>query len=123
MSKAGKDKKKDAKIEKKWDNQIAKANGMMMKVPDEFMKRSEEFDAIHEEYIEAGKKFDKQTEDFKHLNSNYWYDLKKLLDKNEVKFPAENVEMGMNKEAIKDGVYIINFIPTQPGGGRGPMVM
>ena len=117
----GKEKKADAKIIKKWDNEIAKANGMLVKIPDEFISRTEKFNTAHDNIIEEDKKFSEKAEDFKNLNQNFWYELKKLLVKNGVAMP-DNAEMGLNKEAAKDGIFIVNFMPTSPGG-RGPMVM
>ena len=121
MSKAGKDKKASVKVEKKWDNAIAKANGMMVKVPDKFIDKTERFSAAHQTIIEEEKKFSEKAEDFKNLNQNFWYELKKLLVKEGVAMPG-NAEMGLNGEAAKDGIFIVNFMPTQ-SGGNGPMVM
>lgn len=121
MSKVGKDKKANAKIEKKWDNAIAKANGMMVKIPDEFLARAEKFNTAHSSIIDEEKKLSEKAEDFKNLNQNFWYELKKLLIKEGVAMPG-NAEMGLDKQAASEGIFIVNFMPTQPGG-RGPMVM
>lgn len=123
MSKAGKDKKANAKIEKKWESEIAKSGGMLIRVPDDFLEKTKKFKALHNNIIAEEKKFSEKAEDFKHANGNFWYDLKKFLDKAGIKLPP-NSEMGLNEEAAKDGVFIINFVPSAPGGGRpGPMVM
>lgn len=121
MSKAGKDKKASVKVVKKWDNAIAKANGMMVKIPDGFIAKAEKFNIAHNEIIDEEKKFSEKAEDFKNLNQNFWYGLKKLLVKEGVAMP-DNAEMGLSQEAANDGIFIVNFMPTAPGG-RGPMVM
>lgn len=121
MSKIGKEKKADKKITKKWDNAITKANGMMVKIPDGFIEKAEKFNAAHNSIIDEEKKFSEKAEDFKNLNQNFWYELKKLLIKEGVAMP-NNCEIGLNKEATNDGVFIVNFTPAAPGG-RGPMVM
>jgi len=123
MSKIEKEKKANDKITKKWNNEIAKANGMMIKVPDEFLEKTRKFNKLHKDIQEEGKKFDEKAEEFKHANQNFWYELKKLLVKNGLK-PSGDVEMGMNSEAVEDGIFIVNIMPIPQGGrGHGPMMM
>ena len=123
MNKIGKDKKANVKIEKKWDNAIAKANGMMIKVPDEYIEKTAEFKEIHNALLKDQKEMDEKNSEFKHLNENFWYDLLKKLKDDGAKKPEGDFSIGLDEEAAKEGVFIINFIPASPRGGSGPMMM
>jgi len=122
MSKEGKEKKANDKTQKKWENEIARAGGMMIKIPKEFINKTKEFNEIHDKILEEGKIWDEKNAEFKHTNDNFWYDMLKGLKESGIDVPDGNVEIGLNKEAAKDGVFIINFRPAGPNGRR-PMIM
>ena len=99
---------------KDWMKKIAESKGTMIAGPIEFCAQAKELMEMGNKIAEKRNEFNVMNEELKHLNENFWYALRKNYRDNKIPFsPNENLDydIGINQEAIKDGVLIIDFIP------------
>lgn len=109
-------------IGKKWAEKVAESKGMMVIGPAELNADAKEFSLAFDEIKEKEKKFVADKEDFDHTNETFWYKLKKYFRDNNIVI-GENLDeytIGLNHDAMKDGVFVINLMPKM-GGHRGSM--
>lgn len=119
-------KEEDAKkvTAKEWMEKVEKSNGTMQFAPIEFTGKAKELMDIEAKVVEARNAYNLLNADLKHFNENFWYELRKVYRDNKEKFGPDSeldYEIGINTDALKDGVLIINFRPSQASPMGRPM--
>ena len=112
---------KSKKDSKNWVKRVADSKGAMIMAPIGFSDRAKDIHAESIKLKEAERNFLDMREDFMNKNQNFWYELKKQMKAENVKIGSDegiDYEIGINMEAIKDGVFIINVIPKSSGPMR-----
>lgn len=100
--------------EEAWGEACAASNQTMLMASEEMKKIFEEYKTKQEEFRQFCLKYDKANAEWSVYNKQTWHQIRTMLEKQHNLPEIYGFNIGLNMDALEQGVFVINITPGQP---------